>query len=82
MSVRVTCVSGDRGAGGWVGRHGGFEVRARQTCTDSEADSSILLLGRGEFHFCQTTARLIPLKRGREDSVITQIVLMAAILII
>lgn len=56
------CVSGHCGAEVKVGRLGVFGVRVRQMCSDSEVDSPIFLLGRGKFHFCQTTACLIPLK--------------------
>lgn len=80
VSVKVMCAS--VGTLGKEDRLGSFGVRARQMCSDSEEDSSFLLLRRREFNFCQTTACLIPLKGGRENNVITQIVLMAAILTI
>lgn len=65
-----------------AGKLGGFGVKARQMCSDSEEDFPFLLLEIGEFNFCLTTACLIPLKGVREDSVITHIMLMAAILTI
>lgn len=62
VSVKVMCASEED-------RLGSFGVRARKMCSDSEEDSSFLLLGRREFNFCQTTACLIPLKgAGREVS--------------
>lgn len=57
-------------------------MKAMKMCSNSEEDSPFLLLEIGEFNFCQTTACLIPLKGVREDSVITHIMLMAAILTI
>lgn len=66
VSVKVMCAS--VGTLGEEDRLGSFGVRARQMCSDSGEDS-FLLLGRREFNFCQTTACLISLKGGREDSV-------------
>lgn len=74
------CVSGDGGANLEACR-----ARALRQISDLEEESPFLLVGRGEFNFCQTTS--LPHSSqggggGREDSVITQIVLTAAILTI
>ena len=85
------CVRGAGGGGGWGGGGGGgggglggfggegFGTRA---LTRRRALGLLLSAGRGEFNSCQTTSCPIPLKGGREHSVITQRVLMAAILTI
>lgn len=75
------CVCGDGGeAGRQTWRFSGLGLGKR--ASDSEKESQFLFVGRGELNFCKTTSCLIPLKGGRKDSVITQRVLMAAILTI
>lgn len=75
------CVRGAAGRAGGLGGFGGegFGTRA---LTRRRALGLLLSAGRGEFNSCQTTSCPIPLKGGREHSVITQRVLMAAILTI
>lgn len=75
------CVRGAAGRAGGLGGFGGegFGTRA---LTRRRALDLLLSAGRGEFNSCQTTSCPIPLKGGREHSVITQRVLMAAILTI
>lgn len=56
------------GVKGRLGRQGG--LRARRTCSDSEDSPLASQRGEENFTLCQTTSCPIPLKGGREDSVI------------
>lgn len=53
--------------------------RALWQTSDSGEEPPLLLVGRGEFNFCPTASCPLPLKGGREDSVLTRIMGTAAI---